>query len=372
MAGRVVVVGSVNIDLVVTVERLPGPGETVIGGRYERHHGGKGANAAVAAARLGADVSFIGAVGRDAFGFDAREALEAEGIDLAGLFTLDEPTGVALILVDQGGENSIAVAGGANSALDSVQVREALKKLALGPHDVVLVGHEIRTGATHEALRLGRLAGSTTILNPAPAAGLGRSTLDLADILTPNRGELETLAGPGKPAAVAKNLLGTGAKRAALVSLGSDGALLVRRSAVHGHQGPASRRGRCRGRGRRAERGAGRRARRGPGPGRRRAAGRHRRQPCGHTGRRPRGDAGRRRGGRRIARDRRRVTPALTGETRTRMDTASIRPERHSPSNRHAASIVPSPRAAMLAASTRSAREWARSVKDRTIPGGTR
>ena len=228
MAGRVVVVGSVNIDLVVTVERLPGPGETVIGGRYERHHGGKGANAAVAAARLGADVSFIGAVGRDAFGFDAREALEAEGIDLAGLFTLDEPTGVALILVDQGGENSIAVAGGANSALDSVQVREALKKLALGPHDVVLVGHEIRTGATHEALRLGRLAGSTTILNPAPAAGLGRSTLDLADILTPNRGELETLAGPGKPAAVAKELLGTGAKRAALVSLGADGALLVR------------------------------------------------------------------------------------------------------------------------------------------------
>jgi ribokinase len=234
MAGRVVVVGSVNIDLVVTVERLPGPGETVIGGRYERHHGGKGANAAVAAARLGADVSFIGAVGRDAFGADAREALEAEGVHLSGLATLDEPTGVALILVDRDGENSIAVAGGANSALDSVQVREALKKLALGPNDVVLVGHEIRTGATHEALRLGRLAGATTILNPAPAAGLGRSTLELADVLTPNRGELEALAGPGKPAAVAKALLGTGAKRAALVSLGADGALLIvgRRSTI--------------------------------------------------------------------------------------------------------------------------------------------
>ena len=89
------------------------------------------------------------------------------------------------------------------------------------------VGHEIRTGATHEALRLGRLAGSTTILNPAPAAGLRGPTLELADILTPNRGELETLAGAGTPAAAAKALLGTGSKRAALVSLGADGALLV-------------------------------------------------------------------------------------------------------------------------------------------------
>jgi ribokinase len=227
MAGRVIVVGSVNIDLVVAVERLPGPGETVIGGHYERHHGGKGANAAVAAARLGADVSFIGAVGRDAFGEDASAALAAEGVDLAGLVTLDEATGVALILVDRDGENSIAVAGGANTALDSVEVRRALKRLSLGPDDVVLVGHEIRTGATHEALRIGRLAGATTILNPAPAAGLGRPTLDLADILTPNRVELETLAGPGKPAAAARTLLGRGSKRAALVSLGSDGALLV-------------------------------------------------------------------------------------------------------------------------------------------------
>ncbi len=237
MGGRVIVVGSVNVDLVVTVERLPGPGETVTGGHYEQHHGGKGANAAVAAARLGAEVSFIGAVGRDTFGEEARAALAAEGIDLAGLFTLDESTGVALILVDRDGENSIAVAGGANAALDSVEVRRALKRLAIGPGDVVLVGHEIRTGATHEALRLGRLAGATTILNPAPASGLGRSTIDLADIVTPNRGELEILAGAGtpdgapgrpvKPAAAARAMLGDGSKRAALVTLGADGAVLV-------------------------------------------------------------------------------------------------------------------------------------------------
>ncbi len=232
MNGRVIVVGSVNVDQVITVDRMPGPGETVTGGRYEQHHGGKGGNQAVAAARLGAAVVFVGAVGTDAIGRSARDALATEGIDLSHLIELDaETTGVALILVDRAGENRIAVAGGANMALDSVQVREALKRLALTKDDVVLVGHEIRTGATHEALRLGRIAGATTILNPAPAGGLEGPTLDLADILTPNRGELVTLAGEaGKPGKLAKRLLGrvTG-ERAVIVSLGAEGALLVRR-----------------------------------------------------------------------------------------------------------------------------------------------
>ena len=230
MAGRVIVVGSVNEDLVVTTERLPGPGETVIGGRYAQHHGGKGGNQAVAAARLGARTYFIGAVGDDAFGRAARAALEAEGVDIAGLLTLPkEATGVALIVVDEAGENSIAVAGGANAALDSVQVRAALKRLELKKADVVLVGHEIRTGATHEALRVARLAGATTILNPAPAHGLEGPTLELADILTPNQGELAALAGGrGGPSAQAKRLLGPEpGKRAVLVSLGANGTLLV-------------------------------------------------------------------------------------------------------------------------------------------------
>ena len=230
MAGRVIVVGSVNADLVVTTEHLPGPGETVIGGRFAQHHGGKGGNQAVAAARLGAETIFIGAVGDDAFGAAARAALEAEGIDVSGLMTLPgEPTGVALIVVDEAGENAIAVAGGANQALDSVQVRAALKRLSLKRGDVVLVGHEIRTGATHEALRLGRLAKATTILNPAPAHGLERPTLELADILTPNEGELAALAGGrGRPSAQAKRLLGAEpGERAVLVSLGANGTLLV-------------------------------------------------------------------------------------------------------------------------------------------------
>jgi ribokinase len=229
VAGRVIVVGSVNEDLVVTTERLPAPGETVIGGRFAQHHGGKGGNQAVAAARLGASTFFVGAVGDDAFGTAAREALEADGVDVTGLLTLrGETTGVALIAVDEAGENAIAVAGGANAALDSVQVRAALKRLDLRKGDVVLVGHEVRTGATHEALRLARLAKATTILNPAPAYGLERPTLDLADILTPNEGELMTLAGGGRPSAQAKRLLGSeSGDRAILVSLGANGTLLV-------------------------------------------------------------------------------------------------------------------------------------------------
>ena len=230
MAGRVIVVGSVNEDLVVSVERLPAPGETLIGGRFAQHHGGKGGNQAVAAARLGASTSFVGAIGDDAFGAAARTALEADGVDVTGLFTLPgEATGVALIMVDDAGENTIAVAGGANAALDSVQVRAALRRLDLKKGDVVLVGHEIRTGATHEALRLARIAKAKTILNPAPAHGFGRPTLDLADVLTPNQGELATLAGSGgRPSAQAKRLLGSEpGDRAILVSLGAYGTLLV-------------------------------------------------------------------------------------------------------------------------------------------------
>lgn len=230
MDGRVIVVGSVNLDLVVSTERLPATGETVIGGRFERHHGGKGGNQAVAAARLGAATIFVGAVGDDAFGADARAALVDEGVDVEGLVTLTaESTGVALIVVDDEGENQIAVASGANAALTSVQVRATFKRLDLTSADVVLVGHEIRTGATHEALRLARIAGATGILNPAPAHGLERPTLDLATILTPNEGELTALVGEGSNASSqAKRLLGPApGDRAVLASLGAKGALLV-------------------------------------------------------------------------------------------------------------------------------------------------
>lgn len=239
--GRVIVVGSVNIDLVVASERLPGPGETVTGGRFAQHHGGKGGNQAVAAARLGASTAFVGAVGDDAFGRQARAALQAEGIDLGELRTLaDEATGVALILVDAAGENSIAVASGANLALTPNHVRASFAALAPGAGDVVVVGHEIPTESAHEALVLGRAAGATTILNPAPATGLTPATLAVADVVTPNEGELTILDRAAEPVSgvsglsglsgvsgAVGRLLASGSGGAYLVSLGAAGALLA-------------------------------------------------------------------------------------------------------------------------------------------------
>ena len=183
MAGRVIVVGSVNVDLVITAERLPAAGETVSGGRFARHQGGKGGNQAVAAARLGAPVAFVGAVGGDAFGDEARVALEAEGIDTRQLRTLPaEVTGVAIIVVAAGGDNLIAVAPGANAAVATPTVREALERLAPAAGDVVLVGHEIPTAAAREALTAAGKRGAMTLFNPAPAEGLDRATLGLVQL----------------------------------------------------------------------------------------------------------------------------------------------------------------------------------------------
>jgi ribokinase len=228
-AGRVIVVGSVNIDLVVTTERLPAPGETVTGGRFARHHGGKGGNQAVAASRLGAPTWFVGAVGEDAFGTEARSALGADGVDTTELATLPwETTGVAVIVVDAAGENCIAVAGGANATLTTEHVSSALVRLSPRPGDVVLVGHEIPTGTAMDALRHARAAGATTVFNPAPAEGVTPDVLSLTDVLTPNRGEAARLVGgEGDPDALATDLLGMLAGGGhVLISLGAGGARL--------------------------------------------------------------------------------------------------------------------------------------------------
>jgi ribokinase len=230
MRSRVIVVGSVNIDLVVQVEVLPAPGETVTGGRFAQHQGGKGGNQAVAAARLGAPTSFVGAVGADDNGTAARAALVAEGVDVTELRTLpDEATGVALIVVDAIGENVIAVAGGANTSLEPGHVRESIDGLALGPGDVVLVGHEIPTATATAALRFAKAAGAITIFNPAPAAGVGPETLALSDVLTPNEGEATQLVGgEGDPEATGPALVAAIAGGGqVLITLGSRGALLV-------------------------------------------------------------------------------------------------------------------------------------------------
>ena len=243
--GRVIVVGSLNVDLVVSGERLPAPGETVTGGTFHRHHGGKGGNQAVAAARLGAETWFIGAVGDDEFGADAKTALEAEGVRTDYLVTLpDAATGIALILVDAKGENVISVASGANLELTPSQVGAAFGALRPAPIDIVLLGHEIPTLTLRAALEAARLKHATTILNPAPVGDLDRRTFALADHVTPNRVELARLVlndsrttGPADdfddPEAAARRVLvgsanGTGVRRSVLVSLGADGAMLVR------------------------------------------------------------------------------------------------------------------------------------------------
>jgi ribokinase len=246
LSGRVIVVGSVNVDLVVSGERLPMPGETVLGGTFSRFQGGKGGNQAVAAARLGVPVLIVAALGDDAFASEARSALQREGIGTDVLVTLeDTATGVALIIVDEHGENQIVVAPGANAGLTAEHVRTALARLHPHDGDVVLVTHEIPTDAAREALRLGREGGAVTVLNPAPADGIDRTMLGLSDIVTPNRGELARLAaadarrsgrtpGSDEPVRAAQRLLeptsdGPGAAQAFLVSLGAAGAVLVAR-----------------------------------------------------------------------------------------------------------------------------------------------
>jgi len=227
MPGTVLVIGSINADLVVTLDRLPEPGETVTGGRFARHGGGKGANQAVAAARAGARVRFAGAVGDDDLGAAAIEQLAAEGVDVGAVARLDgEATGVALIAVDRAGRNQIAVASGANARVGAALVARALEAAALGPGDVVLLGFEVPDAAVVAGARAAGPAGARAILNPAPARDLPDGVLGHGVLLTPNGLEAAALTGETEPAAAARAL----ARRTnapVLVTVGADGALLA-------------------------------------------------------------------------------------------------------------------------------------------------
>src|SRR6187549_1585147 len=189
----VVVLGSVNADLVVSVDRLPNAGQTVTSGTFARHHGGKGANQAVAAARLGANVALVGAVGADEFGEDARAHLADQGIDVSGLTVIDgSPTGVAFIVVDDAGQNQIAVASGANHAFDST-IWHA--QPAPEPSDVLVSCFEVGLDALISGAERYASAGALVVVNPAPALELPAALLATRPILVPNEGEAETLTG---------------------------------------------------------------------------------------------------------------------------------------------------------------------------------
>jgi ribokinase len=197
-APLLVVLGAVNVDLVVRGVPLPRPGETVLGGSFERHQGGKGGNQAVAAARAlrggPADcaVRFLGAVGDDPMGDEALEGLRTEAVDVSHVSVApQQATGVALIVVDDAGENQIAVAAGANGTLTPDDVEGGLD--GFGPGSVLLVSLEVPLEVVRRAAERARELGGTVVLNPAPAAEEARGLLDAADVITPNQRELFVL-----------------------------------------------------------------------------------------------------------------------------------------------------------------------------------
>jgi ribokinase len=198
MAGLVLVAGSTNTDLVIHCARLPRPGETAMGGALQTFAGGKGANQAVAAARAGARVRFLGAFGDDAFGRARRAELEREGVDCSGCVEKrNTPGGVALIALARRpkAENLILVAPGANACLSPEDIQRSAPELR--PGDVLLCSLEVPLPAVLAALRRAAAAGAMAILNPAPfpRRGLPRRLSDLCDFLTPNETEFQALCG---------------------------------------------------------------------------------------------------------------------------------------------------------------------------------
>jgi ribokinase len=236
---RVAVCGSLNMDLVIRAPRLPERGETVTGGVFATYPGGKGANQAVAAARLGASVAMVGAVGGDAFGRQLRDGLAHDGVDIAHVETLEgEATGVALITVDPAGQNTIVVAPGANGRLDAAHVARARGRIAAAR--VLLLQLEVPVAAVAEAADLAHQAGAWVILDPAPApaAPLPDRLLRLVDVVNPNEVEARALTGiavddEAGARRAAERLLALGC-RAAVIKLGARGAFVAAGAAAGG------------------------------------------------------------------------------------------------------------------------------------------
>jgi ribokinase len=227
-------VGSINVDIVALTARLPTPGETITGGTLLINHGGKGANQAVAARRLGADVRFIGCVGEDTFGLQLQQSMAAEGIGVEGLTTIaGMHSGTAVIVVDAAGRNQIAVASGANLRLTVDWVARFRADFAWA--QVVICQLEVPLDTVLWTLRMARQHGATTVLNPAPAQPVPSEIWPLVDYLTPN--EVEAAQASGLPLAalhdaehVARALLARG-PRVVILTLGAQGALV----STHAH-----------------------------------------------------------------------------------------------------------------------------------------
>ncbi|MEA5455156.1 ribokinase [Sinomonas sp. JGH33] len=235
---EIVIIGSVNLDLVVTVPALPLPGETVLATSYDEFAGGKGSNQAIAAARLGRRVAFVGRTGGDAAGAVVRKALAAEGVDVSQLASIpSEKTGRAFVQVDERAENSIIVAAGANARLNADDVAGAAE--CVGGAAVVVAQLEVPLDAVRAAARLAR---GTFVFNPAPARPLDRELLGLVDVLVVNQGEFEVVT--GEPAADDPSSMASAVARAGLpgsivVTLGARGALVWHEGGLQSVPAPA-------------------------------------------------------------------------------------------------------------------------------------
>jgi ribokinase len=193
MSKKILVIGSSNTDMTIKSPRLPAPGETILGGTFVMGPGGKGANQAVAASRLGGDVTFICKVGRDMFGENAVKGYQKEGIDTSHTLYSDQASGTALILVDDSGENCIAVAPGANGDLspaDIVSVADVIKKA-----DYLILQLEIPVESVLRAAKIAHEAGVYVILNPAPACKLPEEIFKYISLITPNQTESALMTG---------------------------------------------------------------------------------------------------------------------------------------------------------------------------------
>jgi len=238
---RVCVVGSSNLDLTFRTPRLPKPGETLAGTHFHFGYGGKGGNQAVMAARLGAQVSLVGRVGRDPFGDQLLRNYANEGIDTTYVqHDADAPTGTAAIIVDDKAQNCIIVVPGANQKLSPDDIRAA--GCAIQRADVVVCQLEVPVASVLEAFQIAKAQGVRTVLNPAPALALPTELLPLTDFCVPNESELEALtekpAGTLKQAEKAAKLLLDQGPKVVLVTLGDRGALLV--DAQHVEHFPAA------------------------------------------------------------------------------------------------------------------------------------
>lgn len=227
---KIAVVGSSNTDMIIKVDRIPVPGETILGGEFSIAAGGKGANQAVAAARAGGEVDFIACVGNDIFGEQAIEGFVKDGINIDYVFKIkDYASGVALIFVDQKGENSIAVASGANTQLMTTHLDQA--KNAITSADILVMQLEIPIETVNAAVKLASENDVKVILNPAPAQVLEDETLKHLSILTPNESETELLTGikvedENSATKAADALLAKGIE-AILITLGPRGVFLA-------------------------------------------------------------------------------------------------------------------------------------------------